>query len=79
MKYKLEQYQNKYKLKLSESYYVLKKKLMKHFERHIEKGHEKMTIMFIPHNEKNIFNFQINYIDLMSLKFSILSYFFLLD
>ncbi len=26
----------------------------------MEKGHEKMTIMFIPHNERKIFNFQIS-------------------
>ena len=26
----------------------------------MEKGHEKMTVMFIPHNEKKIFNFQIS-------------------
>ncbi|MFC1669934.1 M23 family metallopeptidase [Spirochaetota bacterium] len=70
MKYKIEEYQNKYKLKLSESYYVFKKRFSKSWEKFVEKGHEKMTIMFIPHNEKNIFNFQIS-------KFTILFFVFL--
>src|SRR4030042_3076602 len=69
MKIKIRQYQSSFRLKFFESYYVFKKKFLKLWERFIEKGHEKMTVMFIPHNERKIFNFQIS-------KFTIL--FFLL-
>ena len=45
---------------MAENYHFIKKKLGYWWERFVRKGHEKMTIMFIPHNEKNIFNFQIS-------------------
>ncbi len=48
------------KIKFSEYFYIYRKKLHILWERFIEIGHEKMTIMFIPHNEKKIFNFQIS-------------------
>ncbi len=60
MKFKIKEYQSRFSIKFSESYYVYRKKLSKAWDRFLEKGHEKMTIMFIPHNEKNIFNFQIS-------------------
>jgi murein DD-endopeptidase MepM/ murein hydrolase activator NlpD len=60
MKFKIKEYQSRFSIKFSESYYVYMKKLSKVWDRFLEKGHEKMTIMFIPHNEKKIFNFQIS-------------------
>ena len=70
MKIKIRQYHSKFRLKFFENYFVFKKKFSKLWDRFIEKGHEKMTVMFIPHNERKIFNFQIS-------KFTI-SFFFLL-
>ncbi len=60
MKYKIKQYHNRFKLKFFENYYVFRKRFSKSWNRFLEKGHEKMTVMFIPHNEKRIFNFQIS-------------------
>ncbi len=60
MRFKIKQYQNRFKLKFTENYYILKKKYGKSWDKFLEKGHEKMTVMFIPHNEKRIFNFQIS-------------------
>lgn len=60
MKYKIQQYQNKFRMRFSENYYVLRKKYSRWWDGFREKGHEKMTVMFIPHNEKKIFNFQIS-------------------
>lgn len=60
MKFKIKQYQNRFKLHFAENYYIWKKKYSKWWDRFLEKGHEKMTVMFIPHNEKKIFNFQIS-------------------
>ena len=60
MKTKIKQIQNSMKQKYSEKYYVLSKKLSNKWDDFLRKGHEKMTIMFIPHNEKKIFNFQIS-------------------
>ena len=47
-------------MRFFENYYVFSKKLGKLLDRFVEWGHEKMTVMFIPHNEKRIFNFQIS-------------------
>jgi murein DD-endopeptidase MepM/ murein hydrolase activator NlpD len=58
------------KKKLAEHYYVYKKKLFLKWEHLLHKGHGKMTVMFIPHNEKRIFNFQIS-------KFTMMFFFFL--
>ncbi len=60
MKIKIKQYQSKFRLKFFERYYVLRKKFAKFWDGFVEKGHEKMTVMFIPHNERKIFNFQIS-------------------
>ncbi len=70
MKFKIRQYHGSFRLKFFENYFVLRKKFSKLWDRFIEKGHEKMTVMFIPHNERKIFNFQIS-------KFTV-SFFFLL-
>ncbi len=70
MKIKIKQYHGKFRLKFFENYYVFRKKFQKLWDSFVEKGHEKMTVMFIPHNERKIFNFQIS-------KFTI-SFFFLL-
>lgn len=45
---------------LKEKYYQKKKQWSKKFDQFLAHGHEKMTIMFIPHNEQKIFNFQIS-------------------
>lgn len=60
MKVKIKQIQRKLKKRSDEKMYLLRKKLLKLWIRFLEKGHEKMTVMFIPHNEKKIFNFQIS-------------------
>ena len=60
MRYRIKNYHGKMKLKYGEKLQVRKKKMGKWWDRFREKGHEKMTIMFIPHNEKKIFTFQIS-------------------
>jgi murein DD-endopeptidase MepM/ murein hydrolase activator NlpD len=60
MRFRLKHYQNRFKLRFSESYYIWKRKYKKRWDEFLEKGHEKMTVMFIPHTEKNIFTFQIS-------------------
>jgi len=60
MKARIRQIQNQAKQKSSEKYFVLSRKLSNKWDDFLRKGHEKMTIMFIPHNEKKIFNFQIS-------------------
>ena len=60
MKFRIKQYQSKFKLKLFENYHIFRTRFSKLWNRFLEKGHERMTIMFIPHNEKKIFNFQIS-------------------
>jgi murein DD-endopeptidase MepM/ murein hydrolase activator NlpD len=60
MRFKIRQYQNSFKMRFSENYYFLKKRYSRWWDAFREKGHEKMTVMFIPHNEKKIFNFQIS-------------------
>ncbi len=60
MKIKIKQYQGRFRLKFFERYYVFRKKFAKFRDGFVEKGHEKMTVMFIPHNERKIFNFQIS-------------------
>jgi len=60
MKFRIKHYQNRLRLRFTEKFYMQKKRFGKAWERFVEKGHEKMTIMFIPHNEKRIFNFQIS-------------------
>ncbi len=44
----------------SERLFLIKKRFSNLSNHFLEKGHEKMTVMFIPHNEKNIFNFHIS-------------------
>jgi murein DD-endopeptidase MepM/ murein hydrolase activator NlpD len=60
MRFKIKQYNNKLQKEFSERKFFLKKKYSKLRDSFLEKGHEKMTIMLIPHNEKNIFNFHIS-------------------
>ncbi len=60
MKFRIRNYHNKFSRKLYENYFVFRKKREKVWQRYLEKGHEKMTVMLIPHNEKKIFNFQIS-------------------
>jgi murein DD-endopeptidase MepM/ murein hydrolase activator NlpD len=60
MRFRIQQYQSRFQMKFLESYFIWKKKFLKWWESFREKGHEKMTVMFIPHNEKKIFNFQIS-------------------
>ncbi|HPS57942.1 MAG TPA: M23 family metallopeptidase [Spirochaetota bacterium] len=60
MKFRIQNYQSKISGKLYEHYNMFLKRRDKAWKRFLEKGHEKMTVMFIPHNEKKIFNFQIS-------------------
>lgn len=60
MKVRIKQYQGKVRLRLSERGYIWGKRLSVLWTKFLEKGHEKMTVMLIPHNEKRIFNFQIS-------------------
>ena len=46
--------------RLHEWVQVQLKRLKKRWELFIERGHSRMTVMLIPHNEKKIFNFQIS-------------------
>jgi murein DD-endopeptidase MepM/ murein hydrolase activator NlpD len=48
------------KVRASETYHRFKQKFGVHVEHIQKRGHEKMTIMFIPHNEKKLVNFQIS-------------------
>ncbi|MDA3899483.1 MAG: M23 family metallopeptidase [Spirochaetes bacterium] len=49
-----------FKRRIVEKRHVLRRKISKKWSSFLEHGHEKMTIMFIPHDEKKIFNFQIS-------------------
>jgi murein DD-endopeptidase MepM/ murein hydrolase activator NlpD len=60
MKYRIKKYHGKFKHKLTEKYHVQLKKFRKWWDSFLDSGHEKMTVMLIPHDEKKIFNFQIS-------------------
>ncbi|MBN2079740.1 MAG: M23 family metallopeptidase [Spirochaetes bacterium] len=60
MRIRIKQYQGRFRLAFFEKYHVFRKKISKAWGSFVEKGHEKMTVMFIPHNERRIFNFQIS-------------------
>ena len=60
MRFKIRLFQNRLKKKYNENHFMLKRKFKKFWDELVEKGHEKMTVMFIPHNEKKIFNFHIS-------------------
>lgn len=60
MKINIKQYKNRFRIRFSENYYIWKKKYRKWWDNFLERGHEKLTVMFIPHNEKRIFTFQIS-------------------
>ncbi len=60
MKFSIKHFHNKFSRKLYETWFVFHKRFGKSWDRFLERGHEKMTVMFIPHNEKRIFNFQIS-------------------
>jgi len=60
MRIRIQQYHGTLRKRFLERYHVNRKKLRKRWEAFLEKGHEKMTVMFIPHNERRIVNFQIS-------------------
>jgi len=60
MKFRIKNFNSKVSGRFYENYNIFLKKREKAWKRFLEKGHEKMTVMFIPHNEKKIFNFQIS-------------------
>ncbi|MCU0821421.1 MAG: peptidoglycan DD-metalloendopeptidase family protein [Spirochaetes bacterium] len=60
MRFRIKQYNSWMKKKLWERHYLIKKRATRWRDGFLEKGHEKMTVMFIPHNEKKIFNFHIS-------------------
>jgi murein DD-endopeptidase MepM/ murein hydrolase activator NlpD len=60
MKVMLNRYRSKLFLSYYKKYYLVKKRLSKVHDAFLEWGHEKMTVMLIPHNERKIFNFQIS-------------------
>ncbi|MBP9042258.1 MAG: peptidoglycan DD-metalloendopeptidase family protein [Spirochaetes bacterium] len=60
MRFKIRNYHSKVSKKYYENYFLLKEKKNKIWKNILEKGHEKMTVMLIPHDEKKIFNFQIS-------------------
>ncbi|HEY1407278.1 MAG TPA: M23 family metallopeptidase [Spirochaetota bacterium] len=60
MKVEYRIYKSRIKRTVSEQYQIKSRVWGKRWEAFVKKGHEKMTIMFIPHNEKRIFNFQIS-------------------
>ncbi len=60
MRFTIKQYNSNLQKNISEKKFFIKKKISKLWDTFLEKGHEKMTIMLIPHNEKNIFNFHIS-------------------
>jgi murein DD-endopeptidase MepM/ murein hydrolase activator NlpD len=60
MKFEMRDFRNRIIRKLYENFFILKKRGEKFWNRFVEKGHEKMTIMFIPHDEKKIVNFQVS-------------------
>ena len=60
MRFRIRHYHNRISRKFYENYFIFKKRREKAWKKFVEKGHEKMTVMFIPHNEKKIFNFQIS-------------------
>lgn len=60
MRFRIQNYRNKLSRKFYENWFMFRKRKEKVWKSFLEKGHEKMTVMFIPHNEKKIFNFQIS-------------------
>jgi murein DD-endopeptidase MepM/ murein hydrolase activator NlpD len=60
MRFTIKQYNSKIHKNISEKKFFIKKRFNRFWDTFLEKGHEKMTIMLIPHNEKNIFNFHIS-------------------
>lgn len=60
MKITFRQIMNNIKRFFLEKKHVLQWKINRMWHSFLEKGHEKMTIMFIPHDEKRIFNFHIS-------------------
>lgn len=60
MKYSINHLKNISKRFINEQTRLIKLKLNKKWKSFLSKGHEKLTILFIPHNESKIFNFQIS-------------------
>ena len=48
------------KVRIAAKYQQLRQKIILRIEYIEKRGHEKMTIMFIPHNEKKLVNFQVS-------------------
>lgn len=60
MRVTLKVYVSKIKMKITEKKYIVGRKISKKWDSFLHWGHEKLTIMLIPHNERKIFNFQIS-------------------
>lgn len=60
MKFQIKNIKNSTRIKFTEKKFMMKKKISRFFDSILHWGHEKMTVMLIPHNEKKIFNFQIS-------------------
>ena len=58
--YRRKKFKSSFMNKLHEKYIRLSKKLKVYVKKILDKGHQHLTIMFIPHSEKKIFNFQIS-------------------
>lgn len=65
MKFRIKLYQSKLKKEFAESLFLIKERYAKWRDIFLETGHKKMTVMFIPHNEKKIFNFHISKFTIM--------------
>lgn len=58
--YRKQKFKSPFWNKNHERYLRLKKKFSILMKKFMEKGHERLTMMLIPHSEKKIFNFQIS-------------------
>lgn len=60
MKVKKKKDKTPFKVKATEKFHMFRQRFRQWLERLEKKGHEKMTIMLIPHNAKKLVNFQIS-------------------
>jgi len=58
--YRKQKYKSPFMNKMHERFIRTRKKFKTLVNRFMEKGHERLTMMLIPHSEKKIFNFQIS-------------------
>ncbi len=72
--YRKKKFKNSSLNKLHEKYVRTKKKLESFFRKSTDKGHERITLMLIPHSEKKIFNIQISNFTIIffSIAFSVI-------